>query len=180
MSTLTYAQNPYLRTASGKKFYPLHPDPDQICIEDIASGLSKICRYAGQIPKFYSVAEHSVEVARLLPQSHKLAGLLHDASEAYLVDIPSPLKVSLFDYQEVEDNLNAVIAQKFGVEFDLQVKSMDRAMLHMEFFRFFPNYYEEDIGEYEGLYMHQPKYLGLFPELAEFEFLETFHKITNP
>ena len=79
----------------GKVIDPLNPDPGDIFIEDIAATLSKICRFNGQCPMFYSVAKHSLIVAAL---THKndlwdaLAGLLHDASEYLIVDVPRPIK----------------------------------------------------------------------------------------
>ena len=87
----------YLSTYTGKKFYPYDPRPEQICIEDIAHGLSMLCRFAGQCRFFFSVAEHSIAVAHLLPANLKLFGLLHDASEAYLADLPRPVKAGLPD-----------------------------------------------------------------------------------
>src|SRR6266403_91014 len=89
-------------TITGIKFHPFNPHPVEICLEDIARGLSKICRFTGQIDPFYSVAEHSVEVMHLVPQELKLAALLHDASEAYLSDLSRPFKLGLTEYRQVE------------------------------------------------------------------------------
>ena len=82
----------WIQTMSGVIFYPLDPRPEEIRIEDIAHALSHQCRFAGHCREFYSVAEHSVRVSRELPQEFMLWGLLHDASEAYLVDLPRPIK----------------------------------------------------------------------------------------
>jgi len=84
----------YLSTFTGKKFFPFAPHPHQIDIRDIAHGLSLLCRFSGQCPYFFSVAEHSIYVADNL----KLEGLLHDASEAYLADLPRPVKIGLPEY----------------------------------------------------------------------------------
>jgi hypothetical protein len=86
-----------IQTYTGLYVYPLHLDAASVCIEDIAHGLSNLCRYAGHVRTFYSVAEHSCRVAELLWQRRHhdrlaLWGLLHDASEAYLIDLPRPLK----------------------------------------------------------------------------------------
>src|SRR5580704_9362466 len=89
---MSHLKDRYLSTYTGKKFYPYDPRPEQICIEDIAHGLSMLCRFAGQCRFFFSVAEHSIAVAHLLPANLKLFGLLHDVSEAYLADLPRPVK----------------------------------------------------------------------------------------
>ncbi len=70
----------WLGTNSGKKVDLLHPDPSQICLEDIAHGLSNLCRFNGQINRFFSVAEHSMYVAALVPNRYKLQAILHDAT----------------------------------------------------------------------------------------------------
>src|SRR3984957_18331875 len=140
----------YLSTYTGKKFFPYDPRPEQICIEDIAHGLSMLCRFAGQCRFFFSVAEHSIAVAHLLPANLKLEGLLHDASEAYLADLPRPVKVGLPEYNAIEAAVEEVIAQKFALAFPTpsQVKTADNALLRNEVFTFFgAERYFEDFGE---------------------------------
>jgi hypothetical protein len=105
----------WLQTYSGLVFRPLNPDPATIRLRDIAAALSKQCRFAGHCLRFYSVAEHCVQVARAAPDELKLTALLHDASEAYLVDIPRPLKPWLTGYAAMEDRLMRVIAERFGI-----------------------------------------------------------------
>src|ERR1017187_10636100 len=78
-----------ITTFSGIHFWPLLPNPADIRIEDIAHALSNQCRFAGHAREFYSVAEHSVRVSQLCPPEDALWGLLHDASEAYLTDVPA-------------------------------------------------------------------------------------------
>ena len=94
------AADGWIHTFSGGRFSPLAEDPGPIDIVDIASGLSNECRYAGQC-RYYSVAEHSVRLSDWVwsgwsgsPNRRNLAqyALLHDASEAYLSDVPRPLK----------------------------------------------------------------------------------------
>lgn len=87
----------WIQTRSGGRFYPLDPKPEHVNLRDIAHALARQCRFSGHTSRFYSVAEHSVRVAmRVFEETHDpvlaLLGLLHDASEAYLVDLPRPLK----------------------------------------------------------------------------------------
>lgn len=89
----------FVRTFSGLHVRPLALDPGPIDIMDIAHALSHQCRFNGHTRSFYSVAEHSVRVAELVPMCDRLAALLHDAAEAYLGDIVSPLKRRLRVYR---------------------------------------------------------------------------------
>lgn len=126
----------WLQTFSKKKIYPLNPDPAQVCIEDIAHALSAQARFSGHTVWPYSVAQHSIYVAEQLPPHLKLAGLLHDASEAYLVDLPKPLKVlpEFAPYRAAEDRLMSVIAGKYGFKWPLDplVEEVDYRMLVTE------------------------------------------------
>lgn len=124
----------YIETWSGKELWLPFADDEAICIEDIAHALCMVPRFAGHIDNFYSVAEHSINVARLLPDGLKLQGLLHDATEAYLCDIPTPFKRMIPQYKELEDNLWATISAKYNVPYELdpQVKDADRIMLMTE------------------------------------------------
>ena len=93
----------WIQTFTGKRIYPFDPDPDLICIDDIAHALSNICRFTGHVKHFYSVAQHSVIVANAIPDSlgvpHTnelyLQALLHDAQEYLFSDLSRPLKRSL-------------------------------------------------------------------------------------
>lgn len=81
-----------IRTYTGQLFDFVNPEQSPISIEDIAHSLSLLCRFAGHSKVFYSVAEHSYRVSYICPKEHALWGLMHDASEAYCVDVPRPLK----------------------------------------------------------------------------------------
>jgi hypothetical protein len=82
----------WIQTYTGKKFWPLDPRPEDVCIEDIAHGLAMKCRFSGHTQSFYSVAQHSVLVSQLVPPRDAIWGLLHDAAEAYLADVARPVK----------------------------------------------------------------------------------------
>jgi len=126
----------WIQTYSGKRVNLLDPKIEDICIEDIAQSLSMQCRFNGHCKEFYSVAQHSVFVSKLCDKQDALYGLLHDASEAYLVDIPKPLKYSgkFENYLQFEEKMMKVIYQKFNLigEEPESVKHADRVMLMTE------------------------------------------------
>lgn len=124
----------WLLTRSGKHFDLVDPQPDMIDLVDIASGLGNECRYAGQCRYFYSVAQHSVITSQIVAPEHALEALLHDAAEAYLKDIPRPLKQLLPDYRAIEARVDAAIRQKFGLpaEQSQAVKDADLVLLATE------------------------------------------------
>jgi hypothetical protein len=105
----------WIQTISGKKFNLLEPKADSLDIGDIAYALGMLCRFNGHGTRFYSVAEHSVHVSREISGELALAGLLHDAAEAYIGDIPSPLKRHLPDFQEYESRLERLIENRYGL-----------------------------------------------------------------
>ncbi len=108
---------PYVSTFLGNRFYPLEPRIDRVAIEDIAHGLAYQCRFNGQTCEFYSVAQHSLVVASLVPPALRLAALLHDAAEAYVGDMVKPLKVLLPEFAGIEEKVSAIIAATFGIDF---------------------------------------------------------------
>jgi uncharacterized protein len=105
----------WMQTYTGRRFWPVDPLPSEIHIEDIAHSLSMQCRYGGHVRRFYSVAEHSVHLARAVAPEHALWALLHDASEAYLVDIPRPVKGELSEYKRIEAVVMSAVAHRFGL-----------------------------------------------------------------
>lgn len=115
--TATMITTAYVSTFSGNRFYPLEPRIDHVAIEDIAHGLAYQCRFNGQTREFYSVAQHSLIVAELVPPPLRLAALLHDAAEAYLGDMVKPLKVLMPEFSALEERVSAIIADTFGIDF---------------------------------------------------------------
>jgi len=124
----------WIQTYTGRKFFPLAPRAADIDIRDIAHALSLNCRFNGHCRKFYSVAEHSVRVSRALPREHALWGLLHDAGEAYLTDVPRPVKGQMRQFVDIEDRLLEVIVRHFGLSFPMPepVRHFDEALLATE------------------------------------------------
>lgn len=134
----------WIETVSGLQFHFLDPQPDEIKITDIAHALSNNCRFVGQCSRFYSVAEHSWHVARLLdgcPLVAQLAGLLHDASEAYITDVASPVKQHMPEYVKMEDVIMEAIAKRYDFEYPLHpaVKQADLTMLSIEAWHLLPS-----------------------------------------
>ncbi len=123
-----------IRTVSGMYVNVFNPDPETLCIEDIAHALSHQCRFGGHLPEFYSVAQHCIYCCEEAPPHLKVEALLHDASEAYLVDIPRPIKKKLPDYKKLEENLMRVISRKYNFTFpmSIEVKKIDDKALQME------------------------------------------------
>ncbi len=122
----------WIQTAGGRQFWPMDPRPDEVFIDDIAHALSMLCRFGGHCLRFYSVAEHCVLMARAATDRHTaLWALLHDASEAYLVDVPRPLKPFLIGYDEAEAKIMRAVEYRFKLHLGLPdiVKRMDHAIL---------------------------------------------------
>jgi len=166
----------FMQTFNGRKYWPMSPRPHEVHIEDIAHSLSLQCRYAGHCIKFYSVAEHSVLIARHLAAKHApevaLAGLLHDAPEAYCVDIPRPLKPYLTNYRAIEQDNWLAIAARFQLNRELprEVHEADNRIIADELV---------NLREMSWHARYAGKELGVklrywSPEEAETEFLATF------
>lgn len=110
----------FISTQNVPKFYFLNPKPEDIHIFDIAHALSLVCRFGGHCSVFYSVAEHSIIVADILEQEGAskltvLAGLLHDAEEAYLPDIPHPIKQVIPAFKKLYAPIQDAIVRRFGL-----------------------------------------------------------------
>lgn len=123
-----------IRTYSGRFVNVFEPTPEMICIEDIAHGLSRQCRFGGHLEQYYSVAQHSINCSSLVSSSQAKAALLHDATEAYMSDIPSPIKARMPEYKAIEHGLMVVIAQalSFDYPFTEEIKLIDKTMLELE------------------------------------------------
>ncbi len=106
-----------ISTKDGQFFDYNNPDRYDFDIEVIAHALSNLCRYGGHSRRFYSVAEHSVLVSTVVPSKLALCGLLHDASEAFVGDMPSPLKAMCGSYRTIENRVQAAIAEQFKLPY---------------------------------------------------------------
>lgn len=135
---MPHGDDRWIQTVSGKRFWPLDPKAEDIHIADIAHALSLMCRFGGHCTQFYSVAEHSVRVARIISALGRkeltLTALLHDAAEAYMADVLRPIKKHIVGLVEVEHKLEQVIADKFNLIYPFPdcIKSADYIMLATE------------------------------------------------
>ncbi|EIQ7159983.1 HD family hydrolase [Citrobacter sp. RHB21-C05] len=124
----------FIQTLSGKQFDYINSTIDDIDVEDIAGALSNICRFAGHLPEFYSVAQHSVLCSQIVSPEFAFEALMHDAAEAYCQDIPAPLKALLPEYRQIEKRTEQLIRLKFDLPLEESsvVKYADLTMLATE------------------------------------------------
>jgi hypothetical protein len=177
-----------MMTATGSYYDFLLPGEHDFDLHEIAHALSHICRFTGHTYKFYSVAQHSVLVSQNVPQEHALAALLHDASEAYLGDVSSPLKSLLPDYKALEKDLEKRIFDKFDLPFPMHscIKDADLRMLMTERRDLLPkNAIITPDGEdyWETCWAAIEPYPALIecwsPEVAKLAFLSRFDDLTS-
>lgn len=155
-----------------------NPDPETIEVNSIAAALSKVCRFGGHCPKFYSVAEHSIHatamaIAEGFGGDALVAVFLHDAAEAYIGDMMKPLKVMMPQYSEAEQRMESAIESAFGIKFGRftdTIKRFDRAMLKAEKVTMWPEDTEKwaGFGEIED---REVKFQFWTPSDAEMQFL---------
>lgn len=119
----------------GKKFLDLaHPERYTFNLEEIVNALNKICRFNGHTSIFYSVLQHSILCAEICPKKYKKQALLHDASEAFIGDVSSPLKKLLPEYKIIEQNVQRAICEQFNIDypFHKEIHLADRYALKIE------------------------------------------------
>jgi uncharacterized protein len=139
---VTNAENPayngWITAKGGIRFDLLNPTTEQLDITTIAHALGNVCRFSGHTARHFSVAQHSVLVsyiaAALGLDQDAYDGLMHDAQEAYVGDVPTPLKRMLPEYREIEDRLALTVAERFEVRWPLPavVKQADLYALFLE------------------------------------------------
>lgn len=169
----------FMQTFTGKKFWPMDPRANEVCIRDIAHSLSLQCRYAGHCRRFLSVAEHSVLIARWVrgqtDAQTALWGLLHDASEAYLIDVPRPVKPFLSGYKAAESKVMAAVCHRFGLPLKMPdlVHEADERIIADELVNLVLMAWHARHDDPLGVTL---RYWS--PEEAEIEFLETFKALS--
>jgi len=162
-----------MQTYTGRVIDTKNVRVEDIDLMDIAHSLSQICRYGGHCQRFYSVAEHSILVSKLVPEEHAKWGLMHDASEAYLNDLVHGFKTQLNDYYALEKQLMKLIAERFNLPWPMNelVKQVDVRLVADEMYNLF----------YESLLVSGPYYKvkihGWRDTKAEREFLKRFQEV---
>lgn len=133
---MTHRRGDWMQTYTGQQFWPVDPRIADIDMTDVAHALGMTCRFAGHCLRFYSVAEHSVLLARKMPTLElKRWALIHDAPEAYIGDLVHPLKKQLPEYKIIENRIMATIAQHLGMTSNTvpnEIKEADAAILFDE------------------------------------------------
>lgn len=153
-------------------------------IDLIARSLANTCRYNGQCLTYYSVAEHSVLISRMVPDDLALAALLHDASEVYVGDMPPMLKRYLsaqgIGFKDIERKAALAVARGYGLTLaqleDPLIKSFDRRILADETMALMPphDYWQSYMQQYEptGVQLH-----CWGPDEAKARFLERYEEL---
>jgi len=163
-----------IKVAAGHDVNLANPDPGSIEIRSIAAALSKICRFGGHCPRFYSVAEHCIHATELAAADgvgiNPLAAIfLHDAAEAYIGDMVKPLKCMVPEFCVIE----AAIERAFGVSFShysASIKKYDRAMLKAEKLSMWPDDCEKWSG-FGDIENREVRFHFWSPHEAEMQFL---------
>jgi len=164
---------------TGKKFWPLDPKPEEVDIKDISHSLAFQCRFNGHVKTFYSIAQHSVLVSKLVPEDQALAGLFHDASETYTGDIISPLKRFLPpEFKEIERKIEDTIFEHFKITNinHAEIKKADKIALFTEM----RDLMEQPPDKWEDQDLFEPhpeKLVPLGPEEAKKQFLERYSEL---
>jgi uncharacterized protein len=177
MNQMPHINGPTILLSSGVYFNYEHPDQSAFSIGDIAKGLSNTCRFGGQCPRFYSVAEHCVLMSDCVPADLAFEALMHDAAEAFICDMPKPLKMLLPDYKVVEGRVEAAMAARFQIPAKMTpaVKEMDIRMLAAEQQQVMGNSHKWH--HTHGLEAAPVKVEFWSPEMAEMQFLARFKEL---
>lgn len=119
---------------SGKTVDLFGLEPNDVELADIGASLAKQCRYDGHCIGYYSVAEHSVLVSRMVPDHLSAYGLMHDAAEAYIGDMCGTLKHYMYEYIALENYIHGVIMDAFGMKHEIpdEVHEADKRALRIE------------------------------------------------
>lgn len=169
-----------MQTISGRQYWPYDPRPEDINIDDVAHSIARQCRFAGHVKvQHYSVAEHSVLVSLCVPPEHALQALLHDATEAYLVDVPRPVKSGLAAYRALEHLNWLAVAKRFGVPALLHdsVIAADDAVLLAERDKLLRK------TDFPWSVPGEPAKVRIWahgPRVAQWRFLRRFRKLLRP
>jgi len=170
-----------MRTASGTSFDFINPKIEQVNIEDVSHYLSNLCRFNGATNKFYSVAQHSVIVSKMVPEKFMYEGLMHDAAEAYLGDIITPFKrllqrISFFSI--ITERVEKTVAIALGAHYpeDKIVKTADTILKSIEA-KQFKVHLDYELPEYKNTTNEHIE--ALSQEDSKKLFLERFYELSE-
>lgn len=171
----------WICTQSGGRFDIFDPKPEAVSIEDIAHALAMNCRYNGHTDRFYSVAEHCVVATIYCEPQFAMDVLLHDAAEAYLSDIPSPIKQRWPEFSAHEDVVLRTIFEGLGVpwmsaEARAHIKSVDKRMLATEKPQLLPNA-QDDWDCLVGVEPYRHRLICLGPRHAKNAYIHRFAEL---
>lgn len=171
----------WMTTYTGKKFYPGQPAEDKIDVIDIAHALSFNCRYGGHCITFFSVGEHCCRLYDAVEEDLRPMALMHDSSEAYLLDMPSNLKRELFpEYRVVEQALLEVILKKYGVP---PLTSDQQSRFKVFEYRLLATEVRDLMSSSEEWYLPEEPFeeriVPLTPSLVETQFLHRFYRAVS-
>lgn len=176
----------YQYTAHGRIFFSCDPRADEVHIDDIATHLSRICRFGGATKRFLSVAEHCWICSHIVPEEVALEALLHDASEAYIGDVIRPMKyLPVYGdiYLKVERGIETAVAARFGLKYpwNIDVRKADEVVVGAEIEQNIASKVENHLSEkYE--WRSEQKNIQLYywkSELAEAHFRHRFHTLAK-
>lgn len=167
---------------SGAMFDYNNPEKSNVQIEDIATALSNVCRFAGHVHYFYSVAQHSVNASRIVIPEYAFDALMHDTAEAFTNDLPTPLKAAFPVFKELEIRIESAMSKKFHFEYPMSpsIKLADLQMLRLE-----KETVKKDFTEWGLLQGIQVEHLKkavdlrpMTPNRARAEFLDRYYELT--
>ena len=173
-----------MNTYTGKRFEPLKMTPEDVSLRDIAHALSLLCRGGGHMKYFYTVGLHSLNCAREAASRGwsdrlVLACLLHDASECYMSDVPSPFKKTLPEYQEQEAYLLHLIYEKFlGSDLTAQEQAQLEEIDHVMLWYDLDGLLEKQDGEPPKLHIELDYTVEPFAKV-EAEYIRIFEKYSR-
>jgi len=171
---------PIINLQSGKRINLINTKLDDITINDIARGLANKGHYGGHTPEYFSIAEHSILVSYI---TKNLQGLLHDASEAYIGDMLTPIKDLVPDFVQIENNLMDKVMQKFNLQYDYdEVKYADTLIKGYEWIHFFKEdcpFIDRDEISIAKLKYKLPPIEYFHPEQARLAFIYRYYEIEN-
>jgi len=173
---------PWMATRTGRRINPGEMSKEDVDIEDIAWALSNLCRYNGHCDHFYSVAQHSVYVSKVVSDlgGDPKKGLLHDATECYVGDMVRPVKhrPDMKNYIKLENKVMKVVGEAFDLSFPIMtpdVKLADNIVLLSEKDQIIsaPN----DWGWGEDIIRMGNKITLMYPEEAYKFFMDEYKKL---